>query len=83
MYQFSMNACSPPAYSGIRSMRPRPPKLLKLPEGTADGEQGQLMMGMKEISGFVGLSSATVIKHQKAYAAMPIRQEAASGSAIR
>ncbi|MFZ5587022.1 MAG: hypothetical protein ACOZHQ_13970 [Thermodesulfobacteriota bacterium] len=37
--------------------------------------KANFLKGMKEISEFVGFSSATVIKHKKVYAAMPIRQE--------
>ena len=37
--------------------------------------KANFLKGMKEISEFVGFSTATVIKHKKAYAGMPIRQE--------
>ncbi|MFH1059041.1 MAG: hypothetical protein V1797_10265 [Pseudomonadota bacterium] len=37
--------------------------------------KANILKGMKEIAAFVGFSEATVIKHKKAYAGMPIRQE--------
>ena len=37
--------------------------------------KANILKGMKEIAAFVGFSEATVIKHKKTYAAMPIRQE--------